>query len=181
VPGEQIALGGGFRVHMANSGEPIRIPPRGTRGQKMPPGVGLLMKMAKPLMDMQVSRYRRASTPEPPKMMGFPTVLLTTVGAKSGVERTHVLGGFADGDDAWLVVASKGGAPTHPAWFINLAKQPDKIWLEVGNRKLAVKAESLTGDERLAAIARIAKIAPRYGAYQNKTDREIPVLRLTPA
>ncbi len=97
------------------------------------------------------------------------------------MERTQVLGGFADGDDAWLVVASKGGAPTHPAWFINLAKQPDKIWLEVGNRKLAVKAESLTGDERLAAIARIAKIAPRYGAYQNKTDREIPVLRLTPA
>jgi deazaflavin-dependent oxidoreductase (nitroreductase family) len=166
---------------MAGSDEPIRIPPSGTRGQKMPPGVGLLMKVAKPLIDRQVSRIKRTTGPEPPWMMGFPVVLLTTVGAKTGVERTHVLGGFADGDDAWLVVASKGGAPTHPAWFINLAKNPDKIWLQVGDRRLAVKAESLKGSEREEALARVAAIAPRYGEYQVKTDREIPVLRLTPA
>jgi hypothetical protein len=49
------------------------------------------------------------------------------VGARSGLDRTHVLGSFADGEDAWLIVASKGGAPTHPAWFINLAKNPDKV------------------------------------------------------
>jgi len=114
-------------------------------------------------------------------MMGFPTVLLTTVGARSGSERTHVLGGFADGDEAWLVMASKGGAPTHPAWFINLAKSPDKIWLEVGNRRLKVVAKLLKGKEREDALARIAAVAPRYGAYQKKTDREIPIIRLTPA
>jgi hypothetical protein len=106
--------------------KPIEIPPRGMRGTSMP-FAGALMRLAKPFMDMQVSRYRRTAGPTPPQMMGFPTILLTTVGARSGVERTHVLGGFADGDDAWLVVASKGGAPTHPAWFINLAKNQDKI------------------------------------------------------
>jgi deazaflavin-dependent oxidoreductase (nitroreductase family) len=147
----------------------------------MPPGIGLLMKVAKPLMDLQLSRIKKATGPEPPRMMGFPVVLLTTVGAKTGKEHTHVLGGFADGDDTWLVVASKGGAATHPAWFINLAKSPDKIWLQVGDRKLAVKAESLQGAEREAALARVAAIAPRYGEYQVKTDREIPVVRLTPA
>ena len=145
------------------------------------PGGAFLTRLVKPLMDMQISRYRRTAGPTPPQMMGFPVVLLTTVGAKTGKERTHVLGGFADGDNAWLVVASKGGAPTHPAWFINLAKNPDKVWIEVGNRKLAVKAESLKGADREKALARVAAIAPRYGEYQKKTDREIPVIRLTPA
>jgi deazaflavin-dependent oxidoreductase (nitroreductase family) len=160
--------------------KPIEIPPRGTRGSSMPFG-GALMKLAKPFMDMQVSRYRRTAGSTQPQMMGFPVILLTTVGARSGVERTHVLGGFPDGDDAWLVVASKGGAPTHPAWFINLAKNQDKIWIEVGNRKLRVVADSLKGSEREAALARVAAVAPRYGGYQTKTDREIPVIRLTPA
>lgn len=139
------------------------------------------MKVFQPLINMQISRYRRAKGRTAPVMIGFPTVLLTTVGARTGVERTHVLGGFPDGDDAWLVVASKGGAATHPAWFINLAKNRDKIWLEVGNRKLKVKADSLKGKAREDALSRIAAIAPRYGDYQKKTDREIPIIRLTPA
>ena len=145
----------------------------------MPPGVGVLMKLAKPLMDGQVSRLRRAT--EQQRMMGFPVLLLTTVGAKTGQERTHILGGFPDGDEAWLVVASKGGAATHPAWFINLAKNPDKIWIEIGSRKLAVKAESLQGAAREEALACVAAVSPRYGEYQVKTAREIPVVRLTPA
>jgi len=147
--------------------EAIEIPPAGTRGTKMP-FQGPLMRLAKPLTDMQISRYRRAKDATAPMMMGFPTVLLTTVGARTGTERTHVLGGFSDGEDAWLVMASKGGAPTHPAWFINLAKSPDKIWLEIGNRKLRVGAELLKGKQREDALARIAGVAPRYGAYQKK-------------
>jgi deazaflavin-dependent oxidoreductase (nitroreductase family) len=158
----------------------IEIPPRGTRGSSMPFG-GALMKLAKPLMNMQISRYRKTAGPTTPQMMGFPVILLTTLGARSGVERTHVLGGFADGDDAWLIVASNGGAPTHPAWFINLAKNPDKVWIEVGNRKLKVAPDSLRGSERDNAYARVAAVAPRYAGYEKKTDREIPVVRLTPA
>jgi deazaflavin-dependent oxidoreductase (nitroreductase family) len=159
---------------------PIRIPPRGTRGSN-PPAGSFLFKLLKPLLNMQVSRLRRTATPEPPLMMGFPVVLLTIVGARTGQERTHVLGGFADGDDAWLIVASKGGAPTHPAWFINLAKNPDKVWVQVGNRSFRAAVESLQGAEREAALAKVSAIAPRYGRYQEKTDREIPVVRVKPA
>ena len=136
------------------------------------------MKLVQPLMKGQIARYRRTAGPVPPEMMGFPTVLLTTVGARTGVERTHVLGGFPDGPDAWLICGSKSGAATHPDWFINLAKNPDKIWLEVGNRKLKAAAELLKGKEREDALARIAATAPRYGQYQKKTTREIPVIAL---
>jgi deazaflavin-dependent oxidoreductase (nitroreductase family) len=158
----------------------IKIPPRGTHGASMPGG-SFLMKVAKPFMNMQISRYRKTAGPEPPKMMGFPTVLLTTVGAKTGKEHTHVLGGFADGQDAWLIVASKGGASTHPAWFWNMAKNPDKVWLEVGNRKFRAHVNSLQGKEREEGYARVVAVAPNYGGYLTKTDREIPVIRLTPA
>jgi deazaflavin-dependent oxidoreductase (nitroreductase family) len=156
----------------------MKIPPRGTRGTRTA-WAGPLVKLAKPLIDMQISRYRRTASPTAPQMMGFPIVLVTTVGARSGRERTHVLGGFEDGG-GWLIVASKGGSATHPAWFINLAKNPDKIWLEVGNRKLKVTAHLLEGSEREAALGRVAAIAPRYGEYQKKTDRQIPVIRLVP-
>jgi deazaflavin-dependent oxidoreductase (nitroreductase family) len=139
------------------------------------------MRLFKPLLEMQVSRYRKATSPTPPVMMGFPTVLLTTVGARTGHEHTHVLGGFADGADAWIVVASKGGAATHPHWFINLAKSPDDVWLEVGNRKIKVRPTLLKGHGREVALAKIAAIAPRYGGYQKKTDREIPIIRLEAA
>lgn len=163
---------------MGDSTETIRIPPRGTRasGRWMTP----LMKVGKPFMDMQVSRYRKTAGDKPPVMMGFPVVLLTTVGARTGRERTNVLGGFPDGDDAWLIVASKGGAASHPAWFVNLARNPDQVWLEVGNRKFRAHVESLQGAEREAALARVARVAARYADYQAKTDREIPVIRLTP-
>jgi deazaflavin-dependent oxidoreductase (nitroreductase family) len=158
----------------------IHIPPRGTRGARQPWG-GAVAKVFQPLINMQISRYRKSKEPKAPVMMGFPIVLLTTVGARSGVERTHVLGGFPDGDDAWLIVASKSGAATHPAWFINLAKHPDKVWLEVGNRKMRVKPQLLHGPEREAAYARVAAIAKQYAKYPKSTDREIPVIRLTPA
>jgi len=158
----------------------IRIPPRGSKGSKMPGGA-FLMRLAKPLIDRQVDGFRRASGPEPKLFMGFPVLLLTTVGAKTGKEHTHVLGGFPDGPDAWLVVASKGGSATHPAWFINLAKNPDKVWIQVGNRKMRAAVESLSGAEREQAYSRVVAVAPRYGDYLKKTDREIPVLRVTPA
>jgi len=60
-----------------------------------------------------------------------------------------------------------------------MAKHPDDIWLEVGKRRFKVRAESLEGPERAEALARIAAIAPRYGTYRHKTDREIPIVRLT--
>ena len=145
------------------------------------PWGGVVMRILKPLMKGQIARYRRTAGPTPPVMMGFPVVLLTTVGARTGHEHTAVLGGFEDGDGAWIVVASKSGASSHPHWFFNLAKNPDRVWLEVGNRKLRVVPDLLQGAEREAALAKIAAIAPRYGEYPKKTDREIPVVRLKAA
>ncbi len=101
---------------------------------------------------------------------GFPVVVLTTRGSKSGQLRTSMVGGFPDGQDEWLVVGSKNGARTHPAWFHNMTKIPDDIWLEVGSRKLKVEGQSLTGQARIDALNRIAAIAPRYRKYQKKTD-----------
>ncbi len=156
----------------------IEVPPRGTRGAGAP---AYLNRLFGPLMRLQIARYRRAKSVEQPTMMGFPAVVLTTIGARSGQRRTVPLGGFPDGPDAWLVVASAGGGARHPGWFLNMARHPDQVWIEVGNRKLRVEGESLRGHEREAALARIAEISPRYGQYQTKTDREIPIVRLRPA
>ncbi len=157
----------------------IKATPNGTYGTKMPGGK-LMQKLFEPLMKRGIESYRRTGgTNRMSTMMGFPVVLLTTKGARSGQERTVTLGGFSDGDDAWLIVASKSGAADHPAWFNNMVKHPDEIWLEVGNRKIKVSGESLAGSEREEALARIAAISARYGGYQKKTDRQIPIVRLT--
>ena len=157
----------------------IKATPNGTYGTKMP-GEKWLQKLFKPMAKRGIVAYRRTGGKNRMStMMGFPVVLLTTKGAKSGQERTVSLGGFSDGDDAWLVCATDGGSPTHPAWFTNMVQHPDEIWLEVGNRKMKVRGESLIGSEREEHLARIAAISARYGQYQKKTDREIPIVRLT--
>ena len=109
----------------------------------------------------------------------LPLVLLNTKGARSGMERTVSVNGFAVGEGVWLVVASNGGSATHPAWFKNMVRHPDDIWLEVGSEKVKVRGDLLTGIEREGAFSHIAKITKSYFGYQTKTDREIPVVRLT--
>lgn len=139
-----------------------------------------LQRLFEPLAKRGIESYRKTGgTNRMSRMMGFPVVVLTTKGARSGVERTVSLGGFEDGDDAWLVVASNGGSSRHTAWFRNMVKHPDEIWLEVGSRKMKVQCDSLTGSERANALHRIAAVSARYGGYQEKTDREIPIVRLT--
>jgi len=157
----------------------IHVPPKGTRGDNVMGG--FMLWLARPFFRRQVARYQKATGLDAELFMGYPVCVLTTVGAKSGKERTHALGGFPDGDDAWLIVASKGGSSTHPAWFHNIAQNPDKVWVQVGNRKFRAHVESLVGADREKAYARVVKAAPIYGGYLKKTDREIPVLRVTPA
>jgi deazaflavin-dependent oxidoreductase (nitroreductase family) len=113
------------------------------------------------------------------KMGGRPLLYLTTVGAKSGERRTAVVLPFPDGGDAWLIVASKGGAATHPSWFYNLAAHPDQVEVEVEGRKTAVTPQTLTGEERATAWQRITTERPNFSGYESKTDRQIPVVRLT--
>jgi deazaflavin-dependent oxidoreductase (nitroreductase family) len=117
------------------------------------------------------------------RVQGRPLLLLNTTGAKTGRPRKTTLGWFPDEDrsgDAWLIVASAVGAATHPAWYVNLARRPEGASIEVDGRRIAVSADSLHGAERERAWARIAALAPGYGKYAQQTDREIPVVRLTP-
>ena len=159
---------------------PIERTPEGTRGTEMPGGK-LLTKVLGPMAKRHIGAYRKTGgTDRMSTMMKFPVVLLTTKGAKSGAERIVALGGFQEGDNSWLIVASKGGSKTHPAWLNNMIKHPDDIWLEVGKRKMKVHAESLAGAARDEAYGRVAAEAPNYGEYPKKTDRVIPVIRLTP-
>jgi deazaflavin-dependent oxidoreductase (nitroreductase family) len=110
---------------------------------------------------------------------GRTALLLTTVGARSGEQRTASLRRFDDGDGRWLVVASAGGTAKHPGWVQNLVRSPDKVWIEVGPDRYKVRPELLRGDERAAAWKRIVAEAPQFGGYEHKTDRDIPVIRLT--
>src|SRR5260370_30261913 len=91
----------------------LEIPPRGTRGSE-PPGGALLQRLFKPITSMMVSRYRKNAGPTPPVMMGFPTVLLTTIGARTGKVHTHVLGGVAGDGRTRVVVPANGPRATEP-------------------------------------------------------------------
>ena len=163
---------------MADQSTKIDIPPKGTRGAKV---MDFVLRMMRPFAGREVARYQKADSPEPKLFMGFPVLVLTTVGAKSGKERSTVLGGFPDGTEAWLIIASNAGSATHPGWLHNIASHPDRVWVQVGNRKFKARCMSLTGKEREEAYARVASAAPVYGGYPKKTDREIPVLRVTPS
>ncbi len=117
------------------------------------------------------------------RVQGRPLLLLETVGARTGRRRQTTLGWFPDEDAtrrAWLIVASAAGAATHPAWYLNLARRPNDVLIEVNGERIGVRAESLHGAERERAWARVVALAPGYGKYAVDTDREIPIVRLVP-
>ena len=105
-----------------------------------------------------------------------PLILLTTTGAKTGQPRIAPLMHVADGDRI-IAVASKGGHPNHPEWYLNLLAHPE-VTVEVGSEKFDTTARILTGNERERAFRRAAEVFPPYAEYQKKTAREIPVIVL---
>jgi deazaflavin-dependent oxidoreductase (nitroreductase family) len=107
-------------------------------------------------------------------------VLVSTKGARTGQERNSTVHRFDEAGGTILVVGSKGGNSAHPAWFINIAKHPEAVWITVKGHRAKVTPTSLTGEERAAAWKRIVAEAPGFGQYELNTDREIPVVRLTP-
>ncbi len=107
---------------------------------------------------------------------GAQLILLTTTGAKTGQPRIAPLMLVADGDRI-LAVASKGGHPKHPEWYLNLLAHPE-VTVEVGSEKFETTARILTGSEREQAFRRAAEVFPPYAEYQKKTAREIPVIAL---
>jgi deazaflavin-dependent oxidoreductase (nitroreductase family) len=147
--------------------------PGGTSGARGMPSNALTRTM----MRVMTSWHRRSGD----KFQGMDLLYLTTVGAKTGQKRQSTVARFADGDDAWLVVASAGGSTHHPAWYHNIAAHPDQVWIEFGGRQLRVTPTQLDGDARAQAWQRITQAQPRYSGYEQKTDRSIPVIRLTRA
>jgi deazaflavin-dependent oxidoreductase (nitroreductase family) len=106
----------------------------------------------------------------------IPTLLLTTVGRKSGRELTLPLIFGQSGSD-YVVVASKGGAPAHPAWYLNLEADPD-VQVQVKADKFTARAHTATDAERAALWPKMVEIYGPYADYQKKTDRQIPVVVL---
>jgi deazaflavin-dependent oxidoreductase (nitroreductase family) len=107
---------------------------------------------------------------------GVPTLLLTTRGRKSGkLRRTALIYGI-DGDN-YVVVASRGGAPNHPAWYLNLVENPE-VEVQVEADRFSAHARTATPEEKARLWPMMASIWPDYNAYQKKTDREIPVVVL---
>jgi deazaflavin-dependent oxidoreductase (nitroreductase family) len=149
--------------------------PRGSRGGGMP---GFAAPVAKLMNGMMVKRYRRSGGRQ---MMGMDLLVLNTVGAKTGQPRQTLLGSFPDGDNAWLVVASAAGSATNPAWYHNLAAHPNQVQVEIGGKTYQASAAQLSGAERDAAWQKIKTAQPRYAGYEKKTDRLIPIIRLTAA
>ena len=109
---------------------------------------------------------------------GTTILLLTTTGRRSGEPRTTPLIHRVDGD-RYVIVASKGGAPEHPAWFANLQADPNAE-IEVLAERIPVTASVAEGEERARLWSLMNEVWPAYDDYQAKTDREIPVVILTP-
>jgi deazaflavin-dependent oxidoreductase (nitroreductase family) len=145
--------------------------PGGTRGARTPPSNAV----SRAVMRVMTSWHRRSGD----KFQGMDLLYLTTVGSKTGQKRQSTVTRFPDGEDAWLVVASAGGSASNPAWYHNIAAHPDQVWVEFGGRQMHVTATQLNGDAREQAWQRITQLQPRYAGYQRKTDRTIPVIRLS--
>jgi deazaflavin-dependent oxidoreductase (nitroreductase family) len=106
---------------------------------------------------------------------GSKILLLTTTGRKSGKPRTHPLIYGADGSGALAVVASKGGSPEHPAWYLNLLEDPN-VEIELLDEQFKATARTATDEERAVWWPIMVAEWPDYDEYQTKTDRQIPVV-----
>ena len=121
--------------------------------------------------------YRATQGTRGYRWRGTQILLLTTTGRTSGEPRTTPLIHMVDGD-RWIVIASKGGAPEHPAWFKNMVADPNAT-IQVQAEEIPVVMSTADGDERTRLWAEMRKEWPSYDDYAEKTDREIPVVVLT--
>jgi deazaflavin-dependent oxidoreductase (nitroreductase family) len=109
---------------------------------------------------------------------GVFTLLLTTTGRRTGRPRTSPLIYVEDADD-YVVIASKGGADSHPDWYVNLDADPE-VEIQVGDRVMAARARTASRDEAARLWKPMTEVWPAYDEYAEKTDREIPVVVITP-
>ena len=123
-----------------------------------------------------INDLRTNGKPTSGPFLGRNVLILTTKGAKSGEVRENPLVYTRDGA-RYVIVASKGGAPTHPAWYHNLAKHPE-VTVEVGKEKFEARANIAQGDEHERLYTQHADINPTFHDYRKRTTRKIPVIVL---
>ncbi|HZE41093.1 MAG TPA: nitroreductase family deazaflavin-dependent oxidoreductase [Stackebrandtia sp.] len=126
----------------------------------------------------QARLYEESGGTRGTDMRGSPCLLLDYVGRRSGDWHRTVLIYGHDGDD-YLIVASNGGATDHPLWYKNLLEHP-RVRLRVGTRRFEAEAETLSPEEKRRVWPHLLEIYPPYQDYQDRTDRDIPVVRLRP-
>ena len=127
--------------------------------------------------DEHVRVYRETGGERGYEWRGTTILLLSTTGRKSGERRTTPLIHVTD-DGRWVVIASKGGAPDHPAWFKNLSENPD-IEIQVKDEVIPARADVVEGDDRERLWKAMTEVWPDYDDYQASTDRKIPVVALS--
>lgn len=155
------------------------ITPNGTVGGTMKPNAIFRWVMAQ-----QVKGIRRGGAKARAKALakaqakGMGTLALVTIGRRSGRTFETPVAYWPQPDGTWLVCASAAGAAKHPAWYWNLAGDPDKVRIVVGGTEIPVSAVELHGTERETAWQHIVRTAPNFLGYTKKTDRELPVIRL---
>ncbi|HMJ33580.1 MAG TPA: nitroreductase family deazaflavin-dependent oxidoreductase [Baekduia sp.] len=126
--------------------------------------------------DQHVERYEATAGEEGHDWQGTQTLILTTKGRKSGEERKAALI-YGENDGDYLVVASKGGAPEPPAWYLNLQAEPE-VQVQVKDDTFTARARDATPDEKPALWDLMVGHWPDYATYQTKTDRPIAVVIL---
>lgn len=133
-------------------------------------------RTAKTLSSLHTAAYRLTGGRVGRRLVGNDMLLLTTRGRKTGKPHTVPLLYLRDGE-ALVVIASWGGRPNHPEWFANLMEHPEAT-VQVLARRWAVRAEQMGPEERADWWPRIVAVHDGYAAYQSRTDRAIPVVRL---
>jgi len=129
-------------------------------------------------MAVHVGLYRLSEGKLGGSMRGLKVLLLTTTGRKSGKVHVVPLGCF-DWQGGYVIVASNGGQPTHPAWYYNLKSQP-QVTVQIFDKVVPVTAEVLTSEARAQAWQQVITTAPSYANYAKQTTREIPLVLLRP-
>ncbi len=127
---------------------------------------------------LHISLYRLTGGAIGGAMGGHSILILTTTGRKSGKQRDTPLQYTTDGD-RFIVIASNGGAPKHPTWFLNLRANP-QAQIQIRSKKITVNASGASGDERTRLWSQVTSIHQNFADYQKRTTREIPVVVLTP-
>ena len=130
------------------------------------------------LNEEHVKRYRETDGEVGHIWNGATALLLTTIGNKSGEARTTPLIYARDGD-GYVIIASMGGAPRHPAWYLNISKNPE-VEIQVLDKVMKATATTAEGAERERLWKVATDVWPNYDQYAERTDRVIPVVRLAP-